>query len=77
MKEREAAKKMFKGERGAALAAELGQKSKTFTLGAPVVNGASKPAPSAQAKQDMEAIKVRWRTKLVGIHRLIRGLRIS
>jgi len=58
MKEREAAKKMFKGERGAALAAELGQKSKTFTPGAPVVNGASKPAPSAQAKQDMEAIKL-------------------
>ena len=57
MKEREAAKKMFKGEKGAALAAELGQKSKTFTPGAPV-NGVSKPAPNPQAKQDMEAIKV-------------------
>jgi len=58
MKERDAAKKMFKGEKGAALAAELGQKSKTFTPGAPVVNGVGKPAPSAQAKQDMEAIKL-------------------
>jgi len=57
LKEREAAKKMFKGERGAALAAELGQKSKTFTPGAPV-NGVSKPAPNPQAKQDMEAIKL-------------------
>jgi len=57
MKEREAAKKMFKGEKGAALAAELGQKSKTFTPGAPV-NGVSKPAPNPQAKQDMEAIKL-------------------
>jgi len=57
LKEREAAKKMFKGEKGAALAAELGQKSKTFTPGAPV-NGVSKPAPNPQAKQDMEAIKL-------------------
>ena len=49
---------MFKGEKGAALAAELGKKSKTFTPGAPV-GGAAKPAPSPQVKQDMEAIKVK------------------
>jgi len=56
-KERETAKRMFKGEKGAALAAELGKKSKTFTPGAPV-GGAAKPAPSPQVKQDMEAIKL-------------------
>jgi len=56
MKEREAAKKMFAGKRGVALAAEMGQKSKTFTPGAPV-NGAAKPAPNPQHKKDMANIK--------------------
>jgi len=58
LKERETAKRMFKGEKGAALAAELGKKSKTFTPGAPVSGAGAKPAPSPQVKQDMEAIKL-------------------
>merc|ERR1712228_514995 len=47
---------MFAGKRGVALAAEMGQKSKTFTPGAPV-NGAAKPAPNPQHKKDMANIK--------------------
>ena len=61
---------MFKGEKGAALVAELGQKSKTFTPGAPV-NGVAKPSPTPQAKQDMEAIKV---CDTITLHSLTFGL---
>jgi len=65
MQEREAASQLFKGKKGVQLARDIGKRAKTFTPGAPVGNQASATeapaaaaASSANAKQNIEAIKV-------------------
>lgn len=66
--EREMAHKMFKGKKGRELAKEIGKKTNTFVVGAPVAAGAQAasavPAPPMAAtgkpmsRADVEAIKV-------------------
>lgn len=53
---------MFKGKKGAALASEIGKRSKTFIPG-----GDLNKITSAQSEQDKMAIKVSWLSLIVFI----------
>lgn len=61
LREREAAAKMFKGKKGAALAQDIGKKTRTFVPGEPIPGdkrGASSAGPAAKAaRPDTQAIK--------------------